>query len=214
MDPPTKRESSSATSWCLWRDNPFRALKMSSLISRQKTSASLSARRLFAGVPFAMCPLLSVSARTEESDMAIAGFGEIAEQLRRSTVLIHAGGRGSGSGVIWSSEGTIVTNAHVVHGSSVLVQLWDGREFDATVTARDQYRDLAALRIDANSLPAASPTDSSQLRPAELAIAIGNPLGCVRALTPGVIHSTAPLRTLSTPTWAQASATLAPGTSG
>ena len=120
--------------------------------------------------------------------MAIAGFGEIAEQLRRSTVLIHAGGRGSGSGVIWSSDGTIVTNAHVVRGSNIRVQLWDGREFDATVTARDPRHDLAALRIGANFLPAASPTDSSQLRPGELAIAIGNPMGFVGALTTGVIH--------------------------
>ena len=60
--------------------------------------------------------------------MAIAGFGEVAEQLRRSTVLIHAGGRGSGSGVIWTSDGTIVTNAHVVRGSNIRVQLWDGLE--------------------------------------------------------------------------------------
>ncbi len=116
--------------------------------------------------------------------------------------------------MIWSSEGTIVTNAHVVHGSSVLVQLWDGREFDATVTARDQYRDLAALRIDANSLPAASPTDSSQLRPGELAIAIGNPLGFVGALTTGVIHAIGPLRALGAQTWVQASVRLAPGNSG
>ena len=79
--------------------------------------------------------------------MAIAGLGDIAEQLRRSTVLIHAGGRGNGSGVIWSSEGMIVTNAHVVHGPNVCVQLWDGREFEAAVTAHDPRRDLAALRI-------------------------------------------------------------------
>src|SRR3979490_2334075 len=104
-----------------------------------------------------MCPFPSVTAQTEVSDMAIAGFGEIAEQLRRSTVLIHAGGRGSGSGVIWSSEGVIVTNAHVVHGSNVRVQLWHGREFDASVTLRDPRRDLAALRISSNSLPAAYP---------------------------------------------------------
>jgi serine protease Do len=146
--------------------------------------------------------------------MAIAGFGEIAEQLRRSTVLIHAGGRGNGSGVIWSSEGVIVTNAHVVHGSNVGVQLWDGREFDASVTARDPRRDLAALRISANSLPAACPADSSQLRPGELAIAVGNPLGLVGALTTGVIHAIGPLRALGSQTWVQASVRLAPGNSG
>jgi serine protease Do len=146
--------------------------------------------------------------------MAIAGFGEIAEQLRRSTVLIHSGGRGSGSGVIWSSDGLIVTNAHVVRGSNVRVQLWDGREFDASATARDLRRDLATLRIGADSLPAASPADSSQLRPGELAIAIGNPMGFVGALTTGVIHAIGPLRALGSQTWVQASVRLAPGNSG
>ena len=146
--------------------------------------------------------------------MAIAGFGDIAEQLRRSTVLIHAGGRGNGSGVIWSSEGMIVTNAHVVHRPNVCVQLWDGREFEAAVTARDPRRDLAALRINANSLPVACPADSSQLRPGELAIAIGNPLGFVGALTTGVIHAIGPLRALGSQAWVQASVRLAPGNSG
>jgi serine protease Do len=146
--------------------------------------------------------------------MAIVGFGEIAEQLRRSTVLIHAGGRGSASGVIWSSEGTIVTNAHVVRGSNTRVQLCDGREFDATVSARDPRRDLAVLRITANSLPAASPADSSQVRPGELAIAIGNPMGFVGALTTGVIHAIGPLRGLGPQAWVQANVRLAPGNSG
>jgi serine protease Do len=146
--------------------------------------------------------------------MAIAGFGEIAEQLRRSTVLIRARGRGSGSGVIWSSDGKIVTNAHVVRGSNTRVQLWDGREFDAAVTARDPRRDLAALRIGGDSLPAAGPADSSQLRPGELAIAIGNPMGFVGALTTGVIHAIGPFRGLGSQTWVQASVRLAPGNSG
>ena len=146
--------------------------------------------------------------------MTIAGFGEIAEQLRRSTVLIQAGGRGSGSGVIWSSEGMIVTNAHVVHGSKLYVQLWDGRQFNAAVTVRDPRHDLAALRISADSLPAACPADSSQLRPGELAIAIGNPLGFVGALTTGVIHAIGPLRALGPQAWVQASVRLAPGNSG
>jgi serine protease Do len=146
--------------------------------------------------------------------MAIEGLGEIAEQLRRSTVLIHAGSRGSGSGVIWSSDGTIVTNAHVARGSNTRVQLWDGREFEATVTARDPRRDLATLRIPAHSLPAASPADSSLLRPGEFAIAIGNPMGFVGALTTGVIQAIGPVRGLGLQSWVQASVRLAPGSSG
>jgi len=146
--------------------------------------------------------------------MAIAGFGEIAEKLRRSTVLIHSESRGSGSGVIWSGDGVIVTNAHVARGPSTRVQLWDGREFDAVVTGRDPRCDLAALQIQAASLPAAIAADSSQLRPGELAIAIGNPMGFVGALTTGVIHAIGPLRGLGPQDWVQASVRLAPGNSG
>src|SRR5262249_51497377 len=114
----------------------------------------------------------------------IAGFGEIAEQLRRSTVLITAGpnGRGNGSGVIWSSDGTIITNAHVTRSPRLRVQLWDGREFDATVAARDHAYDLARLQlgktqVGTGKLPSAAIGDSSRVRPGEIAIAIGNPLG-------------------------------------
>ncbi|HEX2666459.1 MAG TPA: S1C family serine protease [Candidatus Acidoferrum sp.] len=150
----------------------------------------------------------------ELNDMAIPGFGEIAERLRRSTVVVHSGGRGSGSGVIWSSDGLLVTNAHVVRGPRPAVQLWDGREFEASVESRDSWRDLAQLRIDAASLPAASAADSSELRPGELAIAIGNPMGFVGALATGVIHGVGPLRGLGPHSWVQAEVRLAPGNSG
>ena len=148
--------------------------------------------------------------------MAVPGFGEIAEQLRRSTVLIQSGGHGagSGSGVIWSSDGQVVTNAHVVRGGRVNVQLWDGREFDAAVGSRDPRRDLAQLRIDASNLPAASAGDSSELRPGEIAIAIGNPMGFVGALATGVIHAVGPLCGLGSQSWVQADVRLAPGNSG
>jgi serine protease Do len=146
--------------------------------------------------------------------MAVTGFGEIAEQLRRSTVLIHAGDRGNGSGTIWSRDGSVVTNAHVARGPKVSVQLWDGREFDATVTSRDSRRDLATLRINATNLPAASVADSSQVRAGELAIAIGNPFGFVGALTTGVVHAVGPIRGLGPQSWVQASVRLAPGNSG
>jgi serine protease Do len=146
--------------------------------------------------------------------MAIHGFGEIAEQLRRSTVLVLPGERGNGSGVIWSADGVIITNAHVVRASQMRVQLWDGREFDATLVSRDTSRDLAELRISAANLPAAAVADSSQVRPGELAIAIGNPLGFVGALTTGVVHAVGPLRPFGSQAWVQADVRLAPGNSG
>jgi serine protease Do len=146
--------------------------------------------------------------------MAISGFGEIAEHLRRSTVLIHAGSRGNGSGVIWTTDGIIVTNAHLARGSALRVQLWDGRELPAELMKRDPRRDLALLRVNTEDLPAASPADSSQVRPGELAIAIGNPMGFVGALTTGVIHAVGPLPGLGAQSWVQASVHLAPGNSG
>ena len=146
--------------------------------------------------------------------MAVTGFGEIAEQLRRSTVLIDAGSCGNGSGVIWTSDGIIVTNAHVARSSALRVRLWDGRELSAEITSRDPRRDLALLHINGEDLPAARPADSSQVRPGELPIAIGNPMGFVGALTTGVIHAVGPLRGLGTQSWVQASVRLAPGNSG
>src|SRR5207302_37353 len=153
--------------------------------SAQNRSANRCPSSSFAEEHFRKPALSLASAHRELHDMAIPGFGEIAEQLRRSTVLIHSGGRGSGSGVICSSNGVLVTNAHVVRSTRPAVQLWDGREFEASVQSRDPWRDLAELRIDAVNLPAASVADSSQVRPGELAIAIGNPMGFVGALATG-----------------------------
>jgi serine protease Do len=146
--------------------------------------------------------------------MALPGFGEIAEHLRRSTVLVVADGRGTGSGIIWSSDGLVVTNAHVVRGSRVRVQLWDGSEFEAHTRSLDPRRDLAQLRIDATNLPAAISTDSSKVRSGELAIAIGNPLGFVGALATGLIHAVGPVRSLGPQSWVQADVRLARGNSG
>jgi serine protease Do len=146
--------------------------------------------------------------------MSVTNFGEIAESLRRSTVMVQAGRRGNGSGVIWSSDGVIITNAHVARRERLRVQLWDARELDATLLSCDPVRDVAALRVKANDLPAATPADSSRIRPGELAIAIGNPLGFVGALTTGVIHAVGPLPGLGRQAWVQAGVRLAPGNSG
>jgi serine protease Do len=107
-----------------------------------------------------------------------------------------------------------VTNAHVVRGSQARIHLWDGREFEGAVTSRDPRRDLAVVRINAKNLPAAKAADSSKIRAGELAIAIGNPLGFVGALTTGVIHAVGPVRGLGPQSWVQADVRLAPGNSG
>jgi serine protease Do len=148
--------------------------------------------------------------------MASRDFGEVSERLRRSTVQVSVerSRPGSGSGVIWTSDGVIITNAHVARGDSARVELWDGREFEAEVTARDGRRDLASLRISERDLPAAAAGDSSALRPGELVLAVGNPLGFIGALTTGVVHALGPLRGIGRQSWVQAAVRLAPGNSG
>src|SRR5215470_19812691 len=121
--------------------------------------------------------------------MAFTGFGEVAERLRRSTVVVRGSTRGGGSGVICSGDGLIVTNAHVLSGRGASIQLWDGRELDADIRQMDRSRDLAALQISSKGLPAAVLADSTRVRAGELALAVGNPLGFVGALSTGVIHA-------------------------
>src|SRR5262245_49570414 len=107
----------------------------------------------------------------------------IAEHLRHLTVQVLGRRSGGGSGVIWRSTGTIITNAHVVRAPSATVTLWDGRTFEATVTGRDPQRDLAVLALQASDLPSAPIGDSSALRVGELVFAVGNPFGIAGALT-------------------------------
>jgi serine protease Do len=141
-------------------------------------------------------------------------FGEIAERLRRSTVEVHLrGANGGGSGIIASTDGRIVTNAHVARGDAS-VRLWDGREFPATLLARDPRRDLATLQVRATDLPAATFGDSSALRVGELVMAIGNPMGFVGALTTGVVHALGALPGFGGQSWVLADVRLAPGNSG
>ena len=146
--------------------------------------------------------------------MSISGLGEVGERIRRYTVLVQPGGQGSGSGVVWDATGLIVTNAHVARGPKARVALWDGREFEAKVEARDPRRDLASLRIEAGGLTSALAADSSQVRPGEVAIAVGNPLGFLGAMTMGVVHAVGPVRRLGERRWVQADVKLAPGNSG
>jgi serine protease Do len=143
------------------------------------------------------------------------GLGEIAERLRRSTVEVRLrGSRGGGSGIVWSAGGIVLTNAHVARAAEAEVELWDGRKFRARRVSRDTRRDLALLRVPAGSLEPASPGDSSALRPGELVMAIGSPLGFAGALSRGVVHSVGPIDGMGALPWIRAGVRLAPGNSG
>ena len=87
-------------------------------------------------------------------------------------------GTGSGSGIIFSSDGYIVTNQHVIDGAAaVKVTLSDSTEYDATIIGQDVRTDLAVIKIDATGLTPATIGDSDQLVQGESVLVIGNPLG-------------------------------------
>ena len=136
---------------------------------------------------------------------------QLAETLRASTVAVRLRGDGAGSGVIWSGDGTIVTNAHVASRPEAEVVLSDGRRFAARVERRDERRDLALLRIDASGLPAAAVRDPSELRVGEVLVAVGHPLGIPNALTMGIAHAAV---SEGSRRFVQADLRLAPGNSG
>ena len=136
---------------------------------------------------------------------------QLAESLRARTVAVRLSRDGAGSGVIWSADGTIVTNAHVASRPEAEVVLSDGRRFAARLERRDAARDLALLRIDAGGLPSAAVRDPHDVRAGEVLVAVGHPLGIPNALTMGIAHAAVgngPRR------FVQADLRLAPGNSG
>jgi len=100
--------------------------------------------------------------------------------------------QGSGSGVIVSSDGYILTNNHVVAGGvngTLGVQLNDGREFEARLIGRDSLTDLAVIKIDGKDLPTASFGNSDDLKVGGLVLAVGNPLGLTNTVTQGIVSA-------------------------
>ena len=99
--------------------------------------------------------------------------------------------QGLGSGVIFGTNGYILTNNHVVDGATdVKVYLHDRREFQAHIVGRDAKTDIAVLKIDANNLPAIPLGDSSKVQVGDLVFAIGDPLGVGQTVTMGIVSAT------------------------
>jgi serine protease Do len=123
---------------------------------------------------------------------------------------------GIGSGFIISSDGYILTNAHVVADASVVtVKLTDRREYSAKVIGVDRHSDVALIKIPATGLPAVRFGDLSKIRPGQWVIAIGSPFGYENSVTAGVISGTS--RTLPDENYVpfiQTDAAVNPGNSG
>lgn len=98
--------------------------------------------------------------------------------------------RGQGSGFIVNSNGTIMTNAHVVDGADrVTVTLKDGRRLDGEVRGIDEVTDLAVVKINGTNLPVAPLGDSDRVKVGDWAIAVGNPLGLDNTVTLGIVST-------------------------
>ncbi len=98
---------------------------------------------------------------------------------------------GAGSGVIYSQDGYIITNNHVISGaSSIKVTLSDGTQYDATLVATDSVSDIAVIKIEAEGLHSVVIGDSDSLKVGQACIAIGNPLGTLGGtVTNGIISA-------------------------
>ncbi|HEY3920531.1 MAG TPA: trypsin-like peptidase domain-containing protein [Gaiellaceae bacterium] len=98
--------------------------------------------------------------------------------------------RGSGSGVVFSSDGFLITSAHVVERTRrVRASFVDGAEYDAEVVGSDPLSDLAVLRASATSLVPVELGDASELRVGQLVVAVGNPRGFEGSVTAGVVSA-------------------------
>ncbi|HZF15564.1 MAG TPA: DegQ family serine endoprotease [Steroidobacteraceae bacterium] len=99
--------------------------------------------------------------------------------------------RGLGSGFIISSDGYILTNAHVVaDASEVTVRMNDRRELSATVVGIDRKSDVAVIKVDAKNLPTVTLGDPSKIKPGEWVVAIGSPFGLENSVTAGIVSAT------------------------
>ncbi|MGB7070407.1 MAG: DegQ family serine endoprotease [Pyrinomonadaceae bacterium] len=98
--------------------------------------------------------------------------------------------RGVGSGVIVNSDGTILTNAHVIDGAErIKVLLNDNKTFEAKLVGTDKPSDLAVLKIESQDLPFLTLGNSDNVRVGDIVLAIGNPLGIGQSVTAGIISA-------------------------
>lgn len=141
---------------------------------------------------------MEIQEKPESSDggFVVKDVSDVVQKVRPSVVGVITESfqtystSSTGSGIILSEDGYIVTNNHVVEGGdSIAVTLDDGETYAAELIGTDAKSDIAVLKIEAKNLPVAEFGDSSQVEVGEAAIAIGNPLGLNGTVTAGIISA-------------------------
>ena len=142
-------------------------------------------------------------------------FVEAAKRIKPAVAHIKLGNGATGSGVIVSSNGYILTNNHVAGAAAeIMVKLSDGREFKARRIGTDPKTDLALIRVDAQNLPYATLGDSSRLEQGEWVIALGSPFGLAQTMTAGIVSATGRKFGGANDNYIQTDASINPGNSG
>jgi serine protease Do len=134
---------------------------------------------------------VSSSPGAQSNDPMQEFFRRFGGQMPRGLQQPQQPSRGEGSGFIVSSDGYILTNAHVVSGASqVTVKMTDRREYSAKVIGADERTDVAVIKIEAKNLPTVRFGDPTKLKPGEWVIAIGSPFGFENSVTAGIVSAT------------------------